>query len=98
MALSRLHTSAKMLKMLFHLQKDFFFFFAYLQVLHFVNTDMKLTQDETLFGPIEKIMINFILSKGFISYSYNRFQSCTLLAQVLYLLQDLIATHLNKLS
>lgn len=45
------------------------YFFAHLQVRHYINTNIKLTQDTILFGPIEKFIINFTLNKGFISSS-----------------------------
>ncbi len=54
-------------------QKDFF---AYLQVRHFINTNLNPTQTETLKGPVDKFIINFTLNKGLITYFYNRLQSC----------------------
>lgn len=43
-------------------QKDLF---AYLQICHFMNTNLT----ETLKGPIDKFIINFTLDKG----SYHKF-------------------------
>lgn len=53
-------------------QKDFF---AYLQVRHFINTNFIPTQLETLMGPIDRFMIDFRPSKGFIKHFYIALQS-----------------------
>lgn len=50
-------------------------FFAYLQIRHYINTNVKSTQDTVLLGPIEKLIIKFTLKKGSISYFYNGLQN-----------------------
>ena len=48
-------------------------FFAYLQMRHFINTDVKLPGDKPLLGPLEASIVYHVKEEGLISYFYNTF-------------------------